>query len=263
MSFLACPRCQQRLEQPGQCQAEGCGGEVREVDGWYLEASDSESLSTDQRKRVDVYDKPFAARLYDVDIRATSALIWGAPLAEQVEFNRRALKLAVERETPYLDIPVGTGLVLSRALELSSRVPELIVVDLSLAMLARARRRLGDAATYVRASVESLPLSSGCVGSLHTANGLHLFPSTESACAELARVLEPGGSLFATTWTNDGNRLARGYQRVFRQMGYINDPAPASHYLSALTAVGLSPDFIEQRGSFLMSRGHLRSGQLP
>lgn len=224
------------------------------VDGWYLDATTSESLSSVHHKRVEAFEMPIAASLYELDVRVASRLIWGASLAQQVDFNRHALEVAREMDAPYVDLPVGPGLVLHKALKQTRKRPSLVVIDLSVAMLMRARRRLGDdGVTYIRASVESLPLRTDAIGSLHSANGLHLFPSASHACAEMSRVLRPDGVLAATTWTSDGGLLARSYKRVLQRLDYINEPAPAHHYLSAFAAVDLHVESAAQRGSLLMA----------
>jgi ubiquinone/menaquinone biosynthesis C-methylase UbiE len=251
--LLACPACHRDFDGPGACGA--CGRRVRIVDGWCVDAVDDVDISEEHRRRLRGFDQRWSPLIYDLDVRVTSRAIWGVSFSTQVDFNAKALECAVDLGLPYLDVAAGTGLMLQNALRRNNRPPMTAVVDLSMEMLGRAHRRLGDGALYVRASVDALPFRTGAFGVVHCANGLHLFPSTSAACGEMTRVIGPGGSMFATTWTDQGNAIARSYQRFLRHFGSINEPQPAPEYATVLEASGMTPEVQRQAGNLLMWTG--------
>jgi SAM-dependent methyltransferase len=89
-----------------------------------------------------------------------------------------------------LEIGVGTALVAKALLEQGYAV---CGVDLSLAMLARARDRIGN--RVVRADALALPMAGGAVDNVVFVAALHAIGDTVRAVAEAARVLRPGGRL--------------------------------------------------------------------
>ena len=74
----------------------------------------------------------------------------------------------------------------------------------------------------------------------------------------MTRVVDPGGSIFATTWTDDGNRIAKAYKRVLRRLGSINEPSPAAYYACAFEANGFLTDSHDQFGSLMRWSGSRR-----
>ena len=214
--------------------------------------------SDEKRRRYAAYEKPLAARLYDVDTLVTSRALWGAPLATQVAFNRRALVAAHGDGRPYLDVPVGTGLALARARRGRPQPSAVVAVDISEAMLRRARRRLGRDALLVRGDVERLPFRDGVFGAVHSGNGFHLFPSTDLAAGEIARVVHDGGRCFFSTWVRSHRRVAELGMRVLRRLRAINEPAPRRSYERAFDRAGLETIGAETRGSLLLWAGEKR-----
>ena len=91
-----------------------------------------------------------------------------------------------------LEIGVGTGVI---AAALRERGVTTHGVDLSIAMLARARDRIGP--RVVRADAFALPVASGAVDNVLFVAALHAIGDAHRAMAEAARVLRPGGRLVA------------------------------------------------------------------
>lgn len=91
-----------------------------------------------------------------------------------------------------LEIGVGTGLV---AKALNERGYAVCGVDLSPAMLARARERIG--LRVVCADALALPVASGSVDNVVFVAALHAIGDTAGALTEAARVLRRGGRLLA------------------------------------------------------------------
>jgi ubiquinone/menaquinone biosynthesis C-methylase UbiE len=93
-----------------------------------------------------------------------------------------------------LDVAVGTG----RSLEFYAPDVELTGVDLSPAMLRRARRRARElelTPTFKVADAEQLPFDDATFDTVVCALGLCSIPRPEVAVREMARVLVPGGAL--------------------------------------------------------------------
>lgn len=189
------------------------------------------------RGRAATYDRPFVAALYDLDVRLTSRHLWGTSVAEQVRFAAAALDSA--GDGPVLEIPAGTGLILDRALAMSVHRGLAVAVDLSGAMLRRAHRRVGDRAACVQADVAHLPFRGGAFAATHSGNGFHLFPDRHAAATELARTLRTGGAAAITTWTDQGRRAARWYQRVLARLGHVNEPTSPAEHVRTFTSAGL------------------------
>jgi SAM-dependent methyltransferase len=79
-----------------------------------------------------------------------------------------------------------------------------VAVDVSEAMLDAARERHDPAldVTYERADVTDLPYDAGTFDAVRIERVLQHVPDAPRACAEIARVLEPGGRVLAldTDW---------------------------------------------------------------
>jgi demethylmenaquinone methyltransferase / 2-methoxy-6-polyprenyl-1,4-benzoquinol methylase len=91
-----------------------------------------------------------------------------------------------------LDVAAGTGLVSQRLLQRGFRVTSL---DQSTEMLAIARRRLGERATFVDASAEAIPFPDATFDHLTVTYLLRYVDDPRSTLAELARVVKPGGTI--------------------------------------------------------------------
>jgi ubiquinone/menaquinone biosynthesis C-methylase UbiE len=93
-----------------------------------------------------------------------------------------------------LEVAVGTG----RSLEFYAPGIELTGVDLSPAMLRRARRRARElelTPTFKVADAEQLPFDDATFDTVVCALGLCSIPRPDVAVREMARVLVPGGTL--------------------------------------------------------------------
>lgn len=108
---------------------------------------------------------------------------------------------AVDRLDPapgerVLDVACGAGTVARAAAARGARVA---AIDVSDAMLRTARRH-GGIVGWARADAHALPFRSGTFARASCPHGLMFFDAPDRAVAELARVLEPGGRVVATTW---------------------------------------------------------------
>jgi SAM-dependent methyltransferase len=126
---------------------------------------------------------------------------------------------------PVLDAACGTGRHMAHLLAAGR---EVIGVDSSEAMLARAREKL-PGADLRRGDLAALPLEDESVSGAVCALALSHLPDMGPAVAELARVLRPGGQIVISKPPSAGDRaagLARGLRRRGGQT--VDDPrAPA------------------------------------
>lgn len=226
--------------------------------------------------RAASFERPFVPALYDLDVRLTSRLIWGTSVRDQARFAAAVIDRATG---PVLEVPVGTGLVTRKALRRraahrSARssqdstgvrgwtrptgTPIVVAVDLSAAVLRRARRRLGDRAVYVQADVSHLPFRAGAFHAAHSGNGFHLFPDPTAAAAELARTTRPGGRVAITTWTDQGRWPARAYQRLLARLDVTDRPRSVDAYVRLFEGAGLVEHSSTVGGTLLRWRGERR-----
>jgi demethylmenaquinone methyltransferase/2-methoxy-6-polyprenyl-1,4-benzoquinol methylase len=118
-----------------------------------------------------------------------------------VRWRRRAIDaLALTGSERVLDLCTGTGDLALAALTAPRRASRVVGVDFSGAMLAIARAKVGRARAagriaLVRGDATRIPLADRSVDAITIAFGIRNVESPASACAEMVRVLRPGGRL--------------------------------------------------------------------
>jgi len=157
---------------------------------------------------------PFGA-VYDYYIerprlaRLVLGLMWGV---DPRPFYR---SIAAVGEMPdgatILDVPCGGGVAL-RGLHPEQRL-SWIGVDVEPAMLRRAHRRAARfpavQTRLIEGDMVALPLED-CIADLCLSyGGLHCVPNPDTALAEMARCLRPGGRLVGSTFLTEGSRRQR------------------------------------------------------
>jgi malonyl-CoA O-methyltransferase len=115
-----------------------------------------------------------------------------------------------------VDLSCGSGRWLTHAQRQGATV---FGTDLCPEMLLQAWQKPGLAGRLALADTRRLPLASGCADLTLCALSLgHLSPM-ESALAEMARIVRPGGSLIVTDFYPAA--LVRGWKRTFRNNGQL------------------------------------------
>lgn len=103
-----------------------------------------------------------------------------------------------------LEVGCGLGADARALAEAVGPAGEVVAVDVSEAMLAAARERHDERlnVTYERADVTALPFDDGTFDVVRVERVLQHVAAPDRACAEMARVLKPGGRLLAldTDW---------------------------------------------------------------
>ncbi|NCF26495.1 MAG: class I SAM-dependent methyltransferase [Gammaproteobacteria bacterium] len=115
-------------------------------------------------------------------------------LGSGVRYRRDALRRAgLVPGNRLLDVAIGTGLVARAAGDILGDGGQVTGVDLSMGMLAQARKSLP--VTLVQGVAERLPLADGCADVVTMGYALRHVTDLESAFREYLRVLKPGGTL--------------------------------------------------------------------
>lgn len=115
-----------------------------------------------------------------------------------------------------LDLATGTGVGAFHAAELAG--PEGVVtgLDISEQMIGQAtdasNRRGSASVRFERRDMEDTGVADGAIDAVTVAFGLMYAADRGAACAEIARVLKPGGRVSVCVW---GRRAACGWAEVF------------------------------------------------
>jgi SAM-dependent methyltransferase len=149
-----------------------------------------------------------AEKLYEPIVVRRAFPLFGGNLPElAVEQGRRAV--AGASGGPILDMPVGTGFFTSQIA--GDHDGLLVGCDIAWGMVeqtmraARSKQLSGLAA--VQGDAHSLPFDDGCFRAIVCHNGLQVMPGLSASIREMARVLAPGGTLYATVITVALGRL--------------------------------------------------------
>jgi len=149
-----------------------------------------------------------------------------------------------------LDLGSGAGIDLLLAAKKVGRTGKVIGVDMTTAMIAKARKNIAAAGlTNVevrKGIIEKLPVASGSVDWVISNCVINLSPEKELVFAEIARVLKPGGRMLVSDIVADD--LPAGiakYRRLYSSClaGAIGEKA----YLAGLRKAGLVEVAVKDR----------------
>lgn len=174
--------------------------------------------------------------------------------------QRRALKgaLAAAGEPKrILDVATGTGQMLPVFRDTGAMV---VASDLTAAMLAEARRGIGDDGVgYCVGDAFSLPYADGQFDVVASSRFLHLFDlaSQQRLLKEMARMLKPGGLLIVDFYSVHGRRwvwLPMAVYRLLLRKRPENDVrATLGQASGMIVACGLQPLHTQGLGNFLLA----------
>lgn len=160
-----------------------------------------------------------------------------------------AAEAVVERAAPgdgdvVLDVGCGTGAAAAAARSRLSAEGRVVAVDVNRYMLDVARELLADrpgaAPVDVReGDARALPLRDHSIDVVVCANTLQFVPERAKACAQMARVLRPGGRAAVGTWaTIEENPY---FDALARAIEVTMGAQVATHLTSACT-LGTAPE---------------------
>lgn len=141
-----------------------------------------------------------AENLYEPLVVQGAFRIFARSMHETIRIRgRRAADLA--DGAPILDMPVGTGYF---SIDVAQQHTGVVVgVDLAEGMVREARAAGRKARTsnlvVLRGDAHRLPFSADTFKVILCWNGLQVIPGTDETVRELARVLQPGGTMFLST----------------------------------------------------------------
>ncbi|HEY7293086.1 MAG TPA: bifunctional demethylmenaquinone methyltransferase/2-methoxy-6-polyprenyl-1,4-benzoquinol methylase UbiE [Vicinamibacterales bacterium] len=206
---------------------------------------DPDALSKDAGRIAGMFDS--IAGRYDLLNHLLSAGI-----------DRRWRKLAVrslqlDGRDIVLDLCTGTGDLAIAALTQTTGARRVVGVDFAGEMLrvglAKIRRmRVDDRITLARGDATRLPLANASVDATTIAFGIRNVDDTRAACAEIHRVLKPGGRLAILEFAIPTGRLIRPlylwyFRRVLPMIGRVVSRHNAAYgYLPASVAAFATPD---------------------
>ena len=167
------------------------------------------------------YDEK-TAQIYDTLLKVQSCLFgcW-----EPAERRRLARLLGPPRGGLILEVAVGTGANLTHLAAAAGPESTLVGVDLSLAMLQRAKRRAAKHRSrqprtcLIRADACHLPFAADSFDAVFHFGGINMFGSIEQALAEMVRVAKPGAPILVG---DEGMSEKRRRTWVGRRLGKLN-----------------------------------------
>ncbi len=205
--------------------------------------------------REDFYASPFGA-IYSAYMErprlssAISRLVWGGDTKPY--YASMAAAAAVPPEGTIVDCPCGAGPAL-RAIPSHVSI-RYVGVDLSPAMLRRARKRAADRGLlerdFIQADAAEVPLPSADADLFLSFWGLHCFGNPQAAIAEAARILKPGGHLVGSSFVR-GNDSLRQRFLIRPHLGDFGPLGTQAEIESWFAEAGLEITSTKRSGPFL------------
>ena len=250
---LICPRCEAPLRR-GTRALRCRSGHVYAIEGGVADLAPAELPGS----TAHFFDSPYGA-VYDYGVQhprvagAVGRMLWGSDLSGMYSLMDRGVRLPAGKVV--LDVPVGGAPVLQRTRSLR---PTYIGIDLSAAMLQRAAalcmRRGFDDVTLLRADATALPVADASVDRVLCFNGLHVIPAKRAVVSEFARVLRPGGELWASVLVRPASLTAKLARPWTARGGLFLHLAGPAEIREAGRVAGFSRWQQEQSGAMLLIR---------
>ena len=136
--------------------------------------------------------------------------------------------------TRVLDVACGTGIVARLAAEIVGEKGRVVGLDLNQAMLDVARR-LGHSIEWRQGDAASLPFPDGSFDVVFCQAALMFFPDPTAAVGEMARVVDPKGTVAIQVWDRTADQPA---YRPFIDVATRHAGPEAVSILSAYFALG-------------------------
>jgi arsenite methyltransferase len=148
-------------------------------------------------------------------------------------------------------IDVASGIGTTSLLAATDYGVAVVGVDLSetnvkLATGAAEKARLGGRVVFHHGDAEALPLPAASADAVICECALCTFPDKDTAVAEMARVLRPGGRIGISDITAERDRLAEELTSLSAWIACVADARPAVEYEALLTTHGLRVRVVEE-----------------
>jgi SAM-dependent methyltransferase len=174
-----------------------------------------------------------AGELATVPAEANLGLGCGAPLGF----------LALQPGETVLDLGSGPGLDVFLAARLVGPAGHVIGVDMTPAMLERARAsaaKIGlPQVEFREGRLEALPVESGSIDAVTSNCVINLVPDKRAVFAEVARVLRPGGRIVISDILLDGRLPAAVEKDLLAYVGCVSGAMRREEYFARVGAAGL------------------------
>ena len=118
--------------------------------------------------------------------------VWNVARYTNGAIYETALAALDARHPRVLDVGCGTGIM---SVKLAASGRQTLGVDLSPAMIHRARRKRAANLDFIVGDAEHLPVEDGAFDAVVNLISLHHYPHADRALREFHRVLRPGGRL--------------------------------------------------------------------
>jgi len=160
-----------------------------------------------------------------------------------------------------LDLGSGPGLDAFLAAERVGRSGRVIGVDMTPAMLERARRRAAAGGyanvEFREGRLESLPLGDAVVDAVTSNCVINLVPDKAAVFRQVARVLKPGGRLVISDIVLDGRLPAALEKDVYAYVGCVSGAIDRRRYFGLLEEAGLGPVEVLRDVDYLAAIGEM------
>jgi demethylmenaquinone methyltransferase/2-methoxy-6-polyprenyl-1,4-benzoquinol methylase len=170
---------------------------------------------------------------------------------QERRWRRRVVELTrLESGMAGIDVATGTGKVAEGLADRVGVFGRVVGVDVSAAMIERARRANADRIEleFVVGDALALPVESGAFDAATIAFGMRNLPDYERGFAELLRVLRPGGRAVCAETARPRGLLGRiawlWFERVVPILGRLSGEPDAYRYLVSSARSYPSPDHI-------------------
>jgi len=181
---------------------------------------------------------------------AMNALISGY---QEPRWRRRAIDLAeLEPGMAAIDVATGTGKVAVGLADVVGTFGRVVGVDVSKAMIGRARRAFADRVEleFVVGDAMALPADDASFDAATIAFGMRNLPDYERAFGEMRRVLRPGGRVVCLEIARPQSLLGRAgrlwFERAVPLLGRLVGEREAYAYLVASVRDYPSPERIAE-----------------
>jgi ubiquinone/menaquinone biosynthesis C-methylase UbiE len=189
------------------------------------ELQDPVGLERLKRRTASVYNR--WSRVWDL-ARFTNGNIYEAVLASFDAQHQRVL-----------DAGCGTGIMSAR---LAATGRETVGLDLSPAMIKRARRKMARNLNFVIGDAEKLPMADSEFDAVVNLISLHHYPHPERALSEFHRVLRPDGRLVVVIFDRNSRyiRLVQGVNRWTKPIAGITWQKTVAEALKLVEEAGFT-----------------------